>query len=128
MSNFSIFCPLGQKNLFGSGRKVPGSEAGQPLIYCGSKVSSGRVSSQNKVNFIHFSNFFSFKRGEYQLFNKKFSSAWTKYYLAKTKLTLLIFLQRQKAPYPCMNFTHVKKYLFHLVHILFSCSSQFCLK
>jgi len=43
MSNFSIFSPSGQKNLFGSGRKVPGSEAGQPLIYCGSKVSSGQV-------------------------------------------------------------------------------------
>jgi len=26
-------------------KKVPGSKAGQPLIYCGSKVSSGRVGS-----------------------------------------------------------------------------------
>jgi len=41
MSNFSIFCPSVKKNLFGSGQKVPGSEAGRPLIYCGSKVSSG---------------------------------------------------------------------------------------
>jgi len=40
---FSIFCPSGQKNLFRSGRKVPESEAGQPLIYSGSKVSSGQV-------------------------------------------------------------------------------------
>jgi len=45
MSNFSIFCPSGQKNLFGLGRKVPGSKAGGPLIYCGSKVSSSRVGS-----------------------------------------------------------------------------------
>jgi len=30
---------------FGSGRKVPRSEAGRPLIYCRSKVSSGRVGS-----------------------------------------------------------------------------------
>jgi len=43
MSNFSIFFPLGQKNCFGSGRKVPGSKPGRLLIYCGSKVSSGRV-------------------------------------------------------------------------------------
>jgi len=32
-----------KKNLFGSGWKVPRSKAGQPLIYCRSKVSSGRV-------------------------------------------------------------------------------------
>jgi len=31
-----------KKNLFGLGQKVPGSEAGQPLIYCGSKVSLGQ--------------------------------------------------------------------------------------
>jgi len=31
MSNLSILFPLGQK--------VPGSKAGRPLIYCGSKVS-----------------------------------------------------------------------------------------
>jgi len=42
MSNFSNFYPSGQKNCFGSSRKVPGSEPGQPLIYCGSKVSSGQ--------------------------------------------------------------------------------------
>jgi len=41
-SNFSIFFPSGQKNLFGSGQKVPGSKLGWPLIYCGSKVSSGQ--------------------------------------------------------------------------------------
>jgi len=46
MSNFSIFFPSGQKNLLWSGRKVPGSKPGQPLIYCGSKVSSGRVGSE----------------------------------------------------------------------------------
>jgi len=40
---FPIFFPSGQKNLFGSCRKVPGSKAGWPLIYCRSKVSSGRV-------------------------------------------------------------------------------------
>jgi len=43
MSNFSIFFPSDQKNLFGSGQKVTGSKVGQPLIYYGSKVSSGRV-------------------------------------------------------------------------------------
>jgi len=43
VSNFSIFFLSGQKNLFGSGQKVPGSKAGSPLINCGSKVSSGRV-------------------------------------------------------------------------------------
>jgi len=32
----------GQKKI-SSGRKVPGSKAGQPLIYCGSKVSWGQV-------------------------------------------------------------------------------------
>jgi len=30
---------------FGSGQKVPGSKPGRPLIYCGSKVSSGWVGS-----------------------------------------------------------------------------------
>jgi len=40
--NFSMFLPLGQKNLIGSGQKVPGSKTGQPLIYCGSKVCSGQ--------------------------------------------------------------------------------------
>jgi len=39
----SNFFPLGKKNLFGSGQKVPGSKAGWPLIYCRSKVSSGWV-------------------------------------------------------------------------------------
>jgi len=37
------FFPSGQKNLFGLGHKVPGLKAGQPLIYCGSKVSSGKL-------------------------------------------------------------------------------------
>jgi len=45
MSNFSIFSLWLKKNLFGLGRKVPGSKMGQPLIYCGSKVGSGRVMS-----------------------------------------------------------------------------------
>jgi len=35
MLNFSIFCP--------SGQKVPRSQPGWPLIYCGSKVYLGRV-------------------------------------------------------------------------------------
>jgi len=38
-----IFCPLGKKNLIGSGPKVPGSKPGWPLIFCGSKVCSGWV-------------------------------------------------------------------------------------
>jgi len=49
---FSIFFPLGQKNLFGSGQKIPGSKAGRPLIYYGSKVSSGRVRAHLYVDFI----------------------------------------------------------------------------
>jgi len=40
---FFSFYPSGLKNYFRSGKKVHGSKAGQPLIYCGSKVSSGRV-------------------------------------------------------------------------------------
>jgi len=43
MSNFSIFSLQVKKNLFGLGQKVPGSKAGWPLIYCGSKVNSGQV-------------------------------------------------------------------------------------
>jgi len=39
-SNCSIFLPSGQKNLSGSGQKVPRSKVGWPLIYCWSKVSS----------------------------------------------------------------------------------------
>jgi len=45
MSNFSNFFPLGLLNLFESSQKVPGSKAGGPFIYCGSKVSLGRVGS-----------------------------------------------------------------------------------
>jgi len=37
---------------FGSGRKVPWLEAGWPLFYCGSKVSSGRVGSWPISNII----------------------------------------------------------------------------
>jgi len=40
---FQFFSLRIKKNLFVSGRKVPGSKPGRPLIYCGSKVSSGRV-------------------------------------------------------------------------------------
>jgi len=43
MSNFSIFALGVKKNCFGLGGKVPGSKLGQLIIYCGSKVSSGRV-------------------------------------------------------------------------------------
>jgi len=50
LENFSLKCQIFQffslrvkKNLLGSGQKVPGSKAGRPLIYCRSKVSSGRV-------------------------------------------------------------------------------------
>jgi len=46
MAIFSIFCLAGQKNVIGSGRKVPGSQPGRPFIYCGSKVCSGRVGSR----------------------------------------------------------------------------------
>jgi len=45
MQIFSIFLPSDQKNLFGSGQKVPEAKAGQLLIYCGSKVSSDRLGS-----------------------------------------------------------------------------------
>jgi len=48
MSNFSTFSPSGQKNCFRSGQKVPGSKPGRPLIYCGSKVSSGQGPSLKK--------------------------------------------------------------------------------
>jgi len=41
---FFNFLPFGSKKI-ASGRKVPGSNLGWPLIYCGSKVSSGRVGS-----------------------------------------------------------------------------------
>jgi len=46
---FSIFSHSGKKNLFGSGQKVPGSMAGQPLITGGQKyvrVRSGPISKK----------------------------------------------------------------------------------
>jgi len=43
MSNFSTFFPSDKKYFLESGRKIPGSKVGRPLIYCGSKVSLGRV-------------------------------------------------------------------------------------
>jgi len=42
---FQLFSLRVKKNCFGSGRKVPRSKSGWPLIYCRSKVSSGRVRS-----------------------------------------------------------------------------------
>jgi len=58
MSNFSIFFLLGQK--------VPRSKAGLPLIYCGSKVSSGRVGSGQglaleKISVLHISDWLNRK-------------------------------------------------------------------
>jgi len=35
---FSIFIPSSKKNLLGLGQKIPVSEPGHPLIYCGSEV------------------------------------------------------------------------------------------
>jgi len=43
MSFFVIFSLRIKKDLFWSGKKVPGSKGGQPLIFCSLKVSSGRV-------------------------------------------------------------------------------------
>jgi len=60
MSNFSIFFPSDQKNLFRSGQKVLRSRVGRPLIYCGSKVSLGQGPSlentdgQKILNLKHF--------------------------------------------------------------------------
>jgi len=42
---FIFFALQVKKNVLGSGQKVPGSEPGWPLIYCGSKVCSGWVGS-----------------------------------------------------------------------------------
>jgi len=42
---FLNFCPSSQKNVIWSGQKVPRSKQGRPLIYCRSKVCSGRVGS-----------------------------------------------------------------------------------
>jgi len=39
---FNFFPLRVKKNLLGLGEKVPVSNAGRPLIYCGSKVSSGQ--------------------------------------------------------------------------------------
>jgi len=50
----SIFFPSGKKNLFGSGQKVPRSKAGQPLIYCGSKVSKYFVNLTSWISVSQF--------------------------------------------------------------------------
>jgi len=42
---FQIFSLRVKKNLFRLGQKAPELKAGRHLIYCGSKVSSGRVGS-----------------------------------------------------------------------------------
>jgi len=39
---FFNLLPSSQKNLIRSGQKVPGLKTGWPLVYCGSKVCSGR--------------------------------------------------------------------------------------
>jgi len=44
-NKFFNFLPFESKKQFGSGQKVSGSKARRPLIYCGSKVCSGRFRS-----------------------------------------------------------------------------------
>jgi len=44
-SNISIFCPSGQKKSLWVGSESTRVGGGSPLIYCRSKVSSGRVES-----------------------------------------------------------------------------------
>jgi len=53
---FSLKCQIFQffsfrvkKNIFELALKVPGSKAGRPLIYCSSKVSSGRIRALSLV-------------------------------------------------------------------------------
>jgi len=53
---FNFFYLRLKKNLFRSGQKVPGSMAGWPLIYCGSRVCSGRVGSGPISNIDYISN------------------------------------------------------------------------
>jgi len=55
---FFNFFALGQKILFGSGRKVPGSKVGWPLIYCGSKISLGRFGSGQGPSLDFYNGFF----------------------------------------------------------------------
>jgi len=43
--HFSNFFLSGKKNIIGWVKKIPGSKAGQHLIYCGSKLFSGWVRS-----------------------------------------------------------------------------------
>jgi len=50
--NFFIFFPSGQTNLFGSGRKVPRSKAGQPLLYCGPIYTEYTLNKSK--NFIYY--------------------------------------------------------------------------
>jgi len=49
--NFFLF---GSKNLIGSGQKIPGSRAGQPLIYRGSKICPDQVGSLKAHFFVVF--------------------------------------------------------------------------
>jgi len=64
--NFSIFFPLGQKNLFETGQKVPGSKASRPLIYCGSKVMLGSGQGPSLLTRLEIPN----------TYIRKFSSNW----------------------------------------------------
>jgi len=56
-SDFKISSLLVKKNLFGSGQKVPKSEADRPLIYYVSKVSLGWVSAHLYVKVISKSSY-----------------------------------------------------------------------
>jgi len=47
---FNFFPSAQKKSLWVSGQKVPGSKASQPLIYCGSKVSSGQGPSLEETH------------------------------------------------------------------------------
>jgi len=61
---FQFFSYPVKKNLFRLGQKESRSKAGQPLIYCGLKVSLGRVASGH-FSSLHYYN----KKARYREFN-----------------------------------------------------------
>jgi len=87
-SNFSLRV---KKSCFGSGRKVPGSQPGRPLIYCGPKVSSGRVRAHLYCNVYRFFHTSTADKVPWIL-SHLFTAFWTDFCGARIKVLFLTFL------------------------------------
>jgi len=105
-SNFSIFSLGVKKNIFRLGQKVPQSKAGRPLIYCGSKISSGRVRAH--LYFLHSCDLITM--GKF--------SVWV--FLCNRRIFMRINFQNRNHKTNAKTFIHQTKPFFNYKYFLLS--------